>query len=235
MDEALQPGHRRAAGAADVPALRRAGADASRSPRASTPRPVPPSARSSSTPTRAVELAGRGEQVILVRRETNPDDLHGMIAAAGHPDLPRRQDLPRRRRRPRHGQDLRLRRRGPRRRHPRHEVHRADGGVVVDEGDVDLDRRHRRRGLPRRGRRSSPSPVVQYFEGDDRPARPTSWSRPSHRIMTHADEQRRLGVRANADTAEDAARARRFGAARASACAAPSTCSSASAGSWSSG
>ena len=25
----------------------------------------------------------RGEKVILVRRETNPDDLHGMIAAEG--------------------------------------------------------------------------------------------------------------------------------------------------------
>ncbi|MGH3163391.1 MAG: pyruvate, phosphate dikinase, partial [Streptosporangiaceae bacterium] len=32
---------------------------------------------------RAVELAAQGEKVILVRRETNPDDLHGMIAAQG--------------------------------------------------------------------------------------------------------------------------------------------------------
>ena len=32
---------------------------------------------------RAVELAARGEDVILVRRETNPDDLAGMIAAQG--------------------------------------------------------------------------------------------------------------------------------------------------------
>src|SRR5262249_33485660 len=31
----------------------------------------------------AVEWAERGEDVILVRRETNPDDLHGMIAARG--------------------------------------------------------------------------------------------------------------------------------------------------------
>src|SRR3954463_1510561 len=31
----------------------------------------------------AVEAADRGEKVILVRRETNPDDLHGMIAAQG--------------------------------------------------------------------------------------------------------------------------------------------------------
>jgi pyruvate,orthophosphate dikinase len=33
-----------------------------------------------------------------------------------------------------------------------------------------------------------------------------------HRILTHADATRRLGVRANADTSEDAARARRLGA-----------------------
>ncbi len=32
---------------------------------------------------RAVELAAEGEAVILVRRETNPDDLPGMIAAQG--------------------------------------------------------------------------------------------------------------------------------------------------------
>ncbi|MBI3980148.1 MAG: pyruvate, phosphate dikinase, partial [Chloroflexi bacterium] len=32
---------------------------------------------------RAVEWAERGERVILVRPETNPDDVHGMLAAAG--------------------------------------------------------------------------------------------------------------------------------------------------------
>jgi pyruvate,orthophosphate dikinase len=31
----------------------------------------------------AVRLADAGTPVILVRRETNPDDLHGMVAAAG--------------------------------------------------------------------------------------------------------------------------------------------------------
>src|SRR6478609_1481622 len=31
----------------------------------------------------AVEWAGRGEDVILVRKETNPDDLRGMVAARG--------------------------------------------------------------------------------------------------------------------------------------------------------
>ena len=32
---------------------------------------------------RAAELAAKGEKVILVRRETTPDDLVGMIAAQG--------------------------------------------------------------------------------------------------------------------------------------------------------
>ena len=67
--------------------------------------------------TAAVEWTARGEQVILVRRETNPDDLDGMIAAERHPHQPGRQDLARGGRRARHGQDLRLRRRGARRRH----------------------------------------------------------------------------------------------------------------------
>ena len=49
------------------------------------------------------------------------------------------------------------------------------------------------------------------------------------RLISHADSRRRLGVRANADNADDAARAR-GSAPRASACAAPSTCSWASAG-----
>ena len=31
----------------------------------------------------AVRIAAEGTPVILVRRETNPDDLHGMVAAAG--------------------------------------------------------------------------------------------------------------------------------------------------------
>ena len=48
-------------------------------------------------------------------------------------------------------------------------------------------------------------------------------------ILGHADVTRRLQVRANADTADDAARAGGW-ARRASACAAPSTCSSVTGG-----
>ena len=58
------------------------------------------------------------------------------------------------------------------------------------------------------------SPVVEYFEGtaDPTAAGASELLRAIHRIMSHADARRRLLVRANADTGDDAARARRFGA-----------------------
>ncbi|HMA46235.1 MAG TPA: putative PEP-binding protein, partial [Frankiaceae bacterium] len=56
------------------------------------------------------------------------------------------------------------------------------------------------------------SPVVQYFEGTITPDGAGPLVEAVHRLVTHADEVRRLGVRANADTAEDSERARRFGA-----------------------
>ncbi|MEU4836519.1 pyruvate, phosphate dikinase, partial [Streptosporangium sp. NPDC023615] len=157
---------------------------------------------------RAVELAARGEAVILVRRETNPDDLAGMIAAQGV-----------------------LTSRGGKTSHAAVvargmgrtcvcgaealEVSAADrtftapGGVVVSEGDViSIDGTS---GAVYLGEVPVvPSPVVEYFEGSG--DRDDELVRAVHRLMTHADEVRRMDVRANADTAEDAARARRFGA-----------------------
>ncbi len=55
-----------------------------------------------------------------------------------------------------------------------------------------------------------PSPVVQYFEGNIK-ADADPLVAAVHRILVHADSKRRLGVEANADTPEDAERARRFG------------------------
>jgi pyruvate,orthophosphate dikinase len=55
-----------------------------------------------------------------------------------------------------------------------------------------------------------PSPVVQYFEGTIK-ADADPLVAAVHRILVHADSKRRLGVEANADTPEDAERARRFG------------------------
>lgn len=164
----------------------------------------------------AQEWAARGEDVVLVRRETNPDDLGGMIAAVGV-----------------------LTSRGGKTSHAavvargmgttcvvgaeRLEVDVAArsftvGERVVHEGDV----------IAIDGSSGEiflgavpvvPSPVVQYLEDgldvaldaarDEDTAEVVS---AVHRVLTHADTVRRLRVHANADTAEDARRARTWGA-----------------------
>ncbi|PZG03757.1 pyruvate, phosphate dikinase [Nonomuraea aridisoli] len=156
---------------------------------------------------RAIELAEQGEDVILVRRETNPDDLAGMIAARGI-----------------------LTSRGGKTSHAavvargmgktcvcgaeELEVNTAEkrfvapGDVEVREGDViSIDGTTGEVFLG-----EVPvvdSAVVEYFEGAE-PA--DELVKAVDRIMRHADAARRLGVRANADNPEDAARSRRFGA-----------------------
>ncbi|MEV4011881.1 pyruvate, phosphate dikinase [Nonomuraea angiospora] len=158
------------------------------------------------TSARAVELSEQGEDVILVRRETNPDDLAGMIAAKGI--------LTSRGGKTSHAavvargmgktcvcgaEELEVSTREGR--------FTAPGGVVVSEGDViSIDGTSGEIYLG-----EVPvvdSAVVEYFEG----AEPEDeLVKAVDRIMRHADSVRRLGVRANADTPDDAARARRFG------------------------
>ena len=158
---------------------------------------------------RAVELANQGEDVILVRRETNPDDLHGMIAARGI-----------------------LTSRGGKTSHAavvargmgktcvcgadELEVDTqagrftAQSGATVAEGDViSIDGTS---GAVYLGEVPvMPSPVVEYFEGGLAPESDELVAA-VHALMAHADAKRRLGVWANADNGPDCARARRFGA-----------------------
>jgi pyruvate,orthophosphate dikinase len=157
----------------------------------------------------AVERAAGGENVILVRRETNPDDLHGMIAANGI-----------------------LTSRGGKTSHAavvargmgktcvcgaeELEVDivgrklTAPGGVTVSEGDViSIDGTS---GAVFLGEVPvAASPVVRYFEGGLDPEADELVTAVD-RVMKHADARRRLSVYANADTGDDCARARRFGA-----------------------
>ena len=157
----------------------------------------------------AVEWASRGEDVILVRRETNPEDLKGMVAARGI-----------------------LTSRGGKTSHAavvargmgRTCVCGADAldvdvkakrftgadGTTVEEGDViSIDGTT---GEVFAGEVPVvDSMVVRFFEGDE-PAASDELVAAVARIMEHADATRRLVVRANADSAEDAARSRRFGA-----------------------
>jgi pyruvate,orthophosphate dikinase len=157
----------------------------------------------------AVEAAERGEKVILVRKETNPDDLHGMIAAQGI-----------------------LTSRGGKTSHAavvargmgktcvcgaeELDVNVAKGtitvrGTVLEAGElISIDGTT---GEVFRGEVPVvPSPVVQYFEGTLAPDAGDELVAAVHRLISRADDVRRLGVRTNADTADDAARARRFGA-----------------------
>ncbi|WP_306209931.1 pyruvate, phosphate dikinase [Actinoplanes sp. RD1] len=157
------------------------------------------------TAARAAALAAAGEDVILVRRETNPEDLAGMIAARGI-----------------------LTARGGKTSHAavvargmgRACVCGADaldisgeslvvGQVRITEGDVlSID------GTTGRVYQGAvpvqPSEVVQYFEGSATSS--DELVQAVDMVMAHADDRRRLAVRTNADTGEDAARARRFGA-----------------------
>ncbi|GAA5612058.1 pyruvate, phosphate dikinase [Streptomyces platensis] len=160
----------------------------------------------------AVKWSRSGEKVILIRRETNPDDLNGMIAAEGiltsrggktsHAAVVARgmgktcvcgaEELE---------VDTKSRRMT------------TQDGFVIEEGDVvSIDGST---GKVYAGEVPVvPSPVVEYFEGRMHAGAEDADElvKAVHRIMAYADRVRRLRVRANADNAEDAARARRFGA-----------------------
>ncbi|WJV44736.1 pyruvate, phosphate dikinase [Streptomyces flavofungini] len=154
----------------------------------------------------AVRRADAGEQVVLVRQETTPDDLPGMVAA--------RAVLTSRGGRTSHAAvvargmgkvcvcgaeeitvDARERR-------------FTAGGVTVEEGTViSVDGST---GAVYAG--AVPlvdSVVMRYLETGERSAGLVD---AVARAMERADGARRMEVRANADTPEDAARARRFGA-----------------------
>jgi pyruvate,orthophosphate dikinase len=157
----------------------------------------------------AVEWADRGEDVILVRRETTPDDLRGMVAARGI-----------------------LTSRGGKTSHAA-VVARGMGRTCVCGADsLNVDTKNRRL-TTKDGVEVAEgdvvsidgttgevfagevpvvdSLVVRWFEGHE-DAGSDDLVAAVARIMEHADATRRLGVRANADTPEDAARSRRFGA-----------------------
>jgi pyruvate, orthophosphate dikinase len=155
----------------------------------------------------ATEWAARGEDVVLVRKETAPDDLPGMVAARGI-----------------------LTSRGGRTSHAA-VVARGMGRPCVcgaEALDVDVEART---ATTRDGRTVAEgdvvsldggsgevflgavpvvdSTLVRWFEGDDVQ---DDLIDAVALLVGHADALRRLAVRANADTPDDAARARRFGA-----------------------
>ncbi|MFZ4140599.1 pyruvate, phosphate dikinase [Streptomyces griseoincarnatus] len=160
----------------------------------------------------AVKWSRSGEKVILIRRETNPDDLDGMIAAEGI-----------------------LTSRGGKTSHAAVVARGMGKTCVCGAEELEVDTKRRRMTVPgghvvEEGDLISidgssgkvylgevpvvPSPVVEYFEGRMHPGADDADElvEAVHRMMAFADRKRRLRVRANADNAEDALRARRFGA-----------------------
>lgn len=162
-------------------------------------------------PRDAADQALAGKKVILVRRETNPDDLVGMVAAEGI-----------------------LTARGGKTSHAAvvargmgrpavcgtesievnvDEKFFTCGDVTVHEGDlISIDGTT---GAVFLGEVAVvPSVVTEYVQGIVDPGATSSSAliKSIHRIITHADNVRRMSVRANADTPEDAEIARRMGA-----------------------
>ena len=162
----------------------------------------------------AVAEAAKGEAVILVRTETNPDDLPGMIAAKGI-----------------------LTSRGGKTSHAAvvargmgktcvvaaHELlvdtktknFTAPDGTVVAEGEViSIDGKTGKVYLGEMP--VVASPLVRFFEGTFdaamADAETSDLVSAVERILRHADARRRLFVRANADMPDDARRARLYGA-----------------------
>ena len=159
----------------------------------------------------ATAAARTDAKVILVRRETSPDDLPGIIAAEGvltsrggktsHAAVVARGM----------GKTCVVGAEGLEIDTERRQF-TAPGGLVVREGDtISID------GTTGRVYPGTievvPSPVVEYFEERlDGEKHHDPVVRAVARMMVFADERRRLDVHANADTPADAERARRFGA-----------------------
>ena len=158
---------------------------------------------------RAVEMAQRGDPVILIRAETSPEDILGMAASRGI-----------------------LTSRGGMTSHAAVVARGMGKCCVVGCGEITIDPRYAR--MMSRGQTVSegdflsvdgttgevlsgklstrPSEVIQVaVEGKLKPSDSKIY-RQFARLLEWADEVRRLGVRANADTPRDAHVARAFGA-----------------------
>jgi pyruvate,orthophosphate dikinase len=142
---------------------------------------------------RAEEMARDGEAVVLVRRETSPDDFHGMVAAKGI-----------------------LTARGGMTSHAAVVARGMGKCCVAGAKEVDVDEAARQFSV--NGTTVCEGDWVtldgtlgRVIEGRTPLVEPTPGPE-FERIMEWADEHRRLRVRTNADTPNDAERGRAFGA-----------------------
>ena len=144
---------------------------------------------------RAVELAKTGQKVLLVRPETSPDDVHGMISAQGV-----------------------LTSRGGMTSHAAVVARGMGKPCVAGAGDIVVDVERRR--FTAGGKVVKEGDVIsidgatgEVFLGEIS-VRAASFAEENdlNQLLRWADEKRRLGVWANADYPRDASKAREFGA-----------------------
>jgi pyruvate, orthophosphate dikinase len=142
---------------------------------------------------KAEELGERGEKVILTRWETTPDDLHGMIAAQGI-----------------------LTSHGGKTSHAAVVARGMGKPCVAGAAELNIDMIHGVFSVD--GQSVNEGQVISIDGTTGRvvvgevPLVPPTPTPEFKTILDWADEIRRLGVRSNADTPEDAAKAREFGA-----------------------
>ena len=142
---------------------------------------------------RAVELARNGQQVILVRPETSPEDVAGMYASEGIVTA-----------------------RGGRTSHAAVVAVGMGKPCIVGANDIVVDEERRVFEAGGRVVREGDLIAIDGETGEvildavERTSPEVSGA--AHEFLGWADRYRKLGVRANADTPQDAARAREFGA-----------------------
>ncbi len=156
----------------------------------------------------AEERAGRGERVILVRRETTPDDYHGMIRSQGiltsaggtnsHAAVVARgEGIP-----AVCGADaIRI--------DPATRSFIANGTRVAEGDHITIDGFN---GSVYIGELELEESKLERARGGDPVARQEKIWKAFERLMRHADDRRTLRVRANADTPDQARNARERGA-----------------------
>jgi pyruvate,orthophosphate dikinase len=141
----------------------------------------------------AERLGSKGQKVILVRVETNPDDIHGMIHAQGV-----------------------LTSRGGMTSHAAVVARGMGKPCVAGTDDLDVDLRAKELRVAGRVLREGDILSINGGTGEviqgEVPMIEPELSGEFRQLMLWADEFRTLGVRTNADTPEDSAKARGFGA-----------------------
>ena len=141
----------------------------------------------------AAELGSKGEKIILVREETKPEDIHGFFAAQGV-----------------------LTSRGGKTSHAAVVARGMGKPCVSGCEDIKIDSHLKLFNIGEKSVKEGATITIDGSTGSvylgSVPTIEPELPKELSQVLQWADEKRKLGVRANADTPEDAKKAREFGA-----------------------